>query len=151
MALDDVVDIKETDHQRFVQATDRTTRWLDRCIAAHKKPDRQALFPIVQGGLSHELRIKSLTELKKRNMLGYAIGGLSGGEEKDKFWKIVNLCTSEEHGLPETKPRYLMGVGYPVDVVVCIALGVDMFDCVYPSRTARFYTALTRQGKGLLT
>ncbi|CTQ40879.1 queuine tRNA-ribosyltransferase [Babesia microti strain RI] len=146
MALDDVVDIKETDHQRFVQATDRTTRWLDRCIAAHKKPDRQALFPIVQGGLSHELRIKSLTELKKRNMLGYAIGGLSGGEEKDKFWKIVNLCTSEEHGLPETKPRYLMGVGYPVDVVVCIALGVDMFDCVYPSRTARFYTALTRQG-----
>lgn len=72
-------------------------------------------------------------EIIKRNTCGYAIGGLSGGESKDDFWKIVNLCTDE---LPKDKPRYLMGVGMAEDLVVCAALGVDMFDCVYPTRTA---------------
>ncbi len=76
-------------------------------------------------------------------MPGYAIGGLSGGESKDMFWKIVDQCTSK---LPDNKPRYLMGVGYAVDLVVCSALGVDMFDCVFPSRTARFGTALVSSG-----
>jgi tRNA-guanine family transglycosylase len=78
-----------------------------------------------------------------RDLPGYAIGGLSGGESKDEFWKVVVQCTAK---LPENKPRYLMGVGYAVDLVVCSALGVDMFDCVYPSRTARFGTALIPEG-----
>lgn len=76
---------------------------------------------------------------------GYAIGGLSGGEAKDDFWRMVRLCTKE--GLPANKPRYCMGVGYPEDILVCIALGVDMFDCVYACRTARFGSALTSSGK----
>ncbi len=73
-----------------------------------------------------------LSLLIARDLPGYAIGGLSGGESKDMFWRIVDQCTS---ALPKDKPRYLMGVGYAVDLVVCSALGVDMFDCVYPSRT----------------
>jgi queuine tRNA-ribosyltransferase catalytic subunit len=74
---------------------------------------------------------------------GYAIGGLAGGEEKKRFWPVVDRCAA---GLPQSKPRYLMGVGYPLDLVVCTALGVDMYDCVYPSRTARFGTALVHGG-----
>ncbi|RWW27249.1 hypothetical protein GW17_00008318 [Ensete ventricosum] len=69
----------------------------------------------------------------------YAIGGLAGGEDKDSFWRVVAQCTA---ALPEDKPRYVMGVGYPLDVVVCSALGADMYDCVFPTRTARFGTAL---------
>lgn len=79
----------------------------------------------------------------ERDLPGYAIGGLSGGESKDQFWRIVHQCTD---GLPKSKPRYLMGVGYAVDVVVSSALGVDMFDCVFPTRTARFGSALVPSG-----
>jgi queuine tRNA-ribosyltransferase len=79
----------------------------------------------------------------ERRLPGYAIGGLSGGESKDAFWRVVNQCASK---LPFQKPRYLMGVGYAVDLVVCSALGVDMYDCVFPSRTARFATALVPWG-----
>ncbi|GJX33635.1 queuine tRNA-ribosyltransferase catalytic subunit 1-like protein [Tanacetum coccineum] len=74
---------------------------------------------------------------------GYAIGGLAGGEDKDSFWRVVAQCTAS---LPESKPRYVMGVGYPLDIVVCSALGADMYDCVYPTRTARFGTALVPEG-----
>jgi queuine tRNA-ribosyltransferase len=70
---------------------------------------------------------------------GYAIGGLAGGESKDEFWRVVDQCC---RALPDNKPRYLMGVGYPLDLVVCTALGVDMYDCVYPTRVARFGVAL---------
>merc|ERR1712113_1075917 len=87
----------------------------------------------------------------ERNLPGYAIGGLSGGEAKDSFWKVVEQCTRPGSGLPKDKPRYLMGVGYPLDIVVSVALGVDMFDCVYPSRTARFGSALVRTGQLRLT
>jgi hypothetical protein len=79
----------------------------------------------------------------KRDLPGYAIGGLAGGEDKHEFWKVVHQCTS---GLPDDKPRYLMGVGYPIDLLVCVALGVDMFDCVWPCRTARFGTAIVPTG-----
>jgi tRNA-guanine family transglycosylase len=79
----------------------------------------------------------------KRNTPGYAIGGLSGGEEKSQFWRVVTLCTDL---LPLLKPRYCMGVGYALDLVVCSALGVDMYDCVFPTRTGRFGNALTRYG-----
>jgi len=81
--------------------------------------------------------------LVERNLPGYAIGGLAGGEDKDSFWRVVAQCTA---GLPENKPRYVMGVGYPLDIVVCSALGADMYDCVYPTRTARFGTALVPEG-----
>eukprot|EP01112_Ceratiomyxa_fruticulosa_P012015 TRINITY_DN3308_c0_g1_i2.p1 TRINITY_DN3308_c0_g1~~TRINITY_DN3308_c0_g1_i2.p1 ORF type:complete len:394 (-),score=64.92 TRINITY_DN3308_c0_g1_i2:35-1216(-) len=142
MALDDVVSSTVTG-PRVEEAMYRTLRWIDRCISAHKRPTEQNLFGIVQGGLDHDLREKCMEGLIKRNLPGYAIGGLSGGESKDMFWKIVAQCAEK---LPPSKPRYLMGVGYAVDLVVCSALGVDMFDCVFPSRTARFGTALVMTG-----
>jgi queuine tRNA-ribosyltransferase catalytic subunit len=122
----------------------RSIRWLDRCIAAHKNPDRQNLFAIIQGGLDPELRRQCCIEMAKRDTPGIAIGGLSGGEEKPTFTKMyshpghslkcsVSLCTDL---LPKHKPIYLMGVGYAEDLLVGVALGVDMFDCVYPTRTA---------------
>eukprot|EP00708_Paratrimastix_pyriformis_P003362 GAFH01002136.1.p1 GENE.GAFH01002136.1~~GAFH01002136.1.p1 ORF type:complete len:393 (+),score=113.58 GAFH01002136.1:64-1179(+) len=140
MALDDVVSSLTTG-PRVEEAMHRTIRWLDRCYAAHKRPTEQNLFAIVQGGLDPRLRTMCMAEMKKRDghIPGYAIGGLSGGEDKNLFWRVVHQCTSE---LPQNKPRYLMGVGYPLDLLVCSALGVDMFDCVYPCRTARFGTAL---------
>ncbi|KAI9909254.1 hypothetical protein PsorP6_015110 [Peronosclerospora sorghi] len=135
MALDDVVSSVTDDDERFGEA-----------CAPHAYPEKQNLFGIVQGGLDISeggLRDQCLDELIKRNLPGYAIGGLAGGESKDAFWKVVAKCTAR---LPEKKPRYLMGVGYPLDLVVCSALGVDMFDCVYPTRTARFGTALVPSG-----
>lgn len=132
MQLDDVIATTSPDHGRIEEATHRSIRWLDRCIAAHKNP-KQNLFCIVQGGLDMDLRRTCCKEMVKRNTPGIAIGGLSGGEAKDQFCKVVNGCTSL---LPEAKPRYVMGVGYPEDIVVSIALGADMFDCVWPSRTA---------------
>lgn len=144
MALDDVVSSVSDKHERFEIATYRTLRWLDRCFAAHKRPNEQNLFAIVQGGLDVNtggLREKCLAGFRARDDLipGYAIGGLAGGESKDDFWRVVNQCCKS---LPDDKPRYLMGVGYPLDLVVCTALGVDMYDCVYPTRTARFGVAL---------
>lgn len=79
----------------------------------------------------------------ERNAPGYAIGGLAGGETKDMFWRVVAQCAA---GLPPGKPRYVMGIGYPLDVVVCSALGADMYDSVYPTRTARFGVALVDTG-----
>ena len=144
MALDDVVSSVADDKTRFQIATYRTLRWLDRCFAAHRRPHDQNLFPIVQGGLDVSrggLRDVCLAGFRERDdkAPGYAIGGLAGGESKDDFWKVVDHCC---RALPDTKPRYLMGVGYPLDLVVCTGLGVDMYDCVYPTRTARFGVAL---------
>jgi queuine tRNA-ribosyltransferase len=144
MALDDVVSSIADDQERFEIATYRTLRWLDRCLAAHMRPQDQNLFAIVQGGLDTKvggLREKCLAgfRVRDRNIPGYAIGGLAGGESKDEFWRVVDQCCK---ALPDDKPRYLMGVGYPLDLVVCSALGVDMYDCVYPTRTARFGVAL---------
>jgi queuine tRNA-ribosyltransferase catalytic subunit len=148
MALDDVVSSVAEDEERFRVATHRTLRWYDRCYQAHGKPECQNLFPIVQGALDTELgglREQCLAGFRHRaenlgySIPGYAIGGLAGGESKDSFWRVVDQCC---RALPDTKPRYLMGVGYPLDLVVCTALGVDMYDCVYPTRTARFGVAL---------
>ena len=142
MMLDDVLR-PNSEPGRLKEACERTIRWLDRCIKAHKNPDTQNLFPIVQGGLDLELRKWCIEEMIKRNQPGYAIGGLAGGETKDDFWKVVNISCKL---LPKDKPRYLMGVGYPIDLVVCSLLGVDMFDCVFPTRTGRFGTAFTNNG-----
>ena len=146
MQLDDVVDVKVPSRTRMAEAVERSVRWLDRCNAAHARPGAQALYGIVQGGLDPELRARSLEALIERGQPGYAIGGLSGGESKDAFWRVVWQCTQ---ALPRDKPRYLMGVGYPEDLVVCTALGVDQFDCVFPTRTARFGTALVARGAPL--
>lgn len=144
MQLDDVVKTTNPDKERIQISVERTTRWLDRCLKAHMRPKDQNLFPIVQGTLYSDLREQSANDLIQREVNGYAIGGLSGGESKDDFWKMVHLSTDL---LPKNKPRYLMGVGFSVDLVVCSALGVDMFDCVFPTRTARFGCALTRSGQ----
>ena len=142
MQLDDVVHVRTTG-PRVEEAMHRSIRWLDRCIASHQAPKSQHLFAIIQGGTDLDLRSHCVREMTRRNCPGYAIGGLSGGEAKEVFWRVVARCTAE---LPRDKPRYVMGVGYPVDIVVCVALGADMFDCVYPTRTARFGTALTSRG-----
>jgi len=147
MQLDDVVSSLTTG-PRVKEAMERSIRWLDRCIAHHEKSgkkDTQNLFAIVQGGLDPTLRDECLDEMIKRKdgVAGYAIGGLSGGEEKDTFWRIIAQCASR---LPEDRPRYSMGIGFAEDLLVCTALGVDMADCVFPTRTARFGVALTFNG-----
>ncbi|XP_028568214.2 queuine tRNA-ribosyltransferase catalytic subunit 1 isoform X3 [Podarcis muralis] len=108
MQLDDVVS-STVSGPRVEEAMFRSIRWLDRCIAAHTKPGQQNLFAIIQGGLDPSLRSKCLEEMTKRDVPGFAIGGLSGGEAKDHFWRMVDLSTNH---LPRNKPRYLMGVGY---------------------------------------
>mmetsp|Transcript_7359 Transcript_7359/g.11177 ORF Transcript_7359/g.11177 Transcript_7359/m.11177 type:complete len:453 (+) Transcript_7359:54-1412(+) len=148
MALDDVVSSVTDDASRFREATHRTLRWLDRCLSVHSNREKQNLFAIVQGGLDTSiggLREQCLAGFRNRddNIPGYAIGGLAGGESKDQFWRVVHQCCQ---ALPNDKPRYCMGVGYPLDLVVCTALGVDMYDCVYPTRTARFGVALVDSG-----
>ncbi|CAI5984425.1 unnamed protein product [Closterium sp. NIES-65] len=142
MALDDVVS-SLVSGPRIEEATHRTLRWMDRCMQAHSRPHDQNLFGIVQGGLDPKLRDICLKGLIDRDLPGYAIGGLAGGEDKESFWRVVAQCTA---ALPANKPRYVMGVGYPLDIVVCSALGADMYDCVYPTRTARFGTALIPEG-----
>ncbi|KAL8927476.1 MAG: hypothetical protein Q9208_002281 [Pyrenodesmia sp. 3 TL-2023] len=143
MQLDDVIATTSPDHARMQEAMYRSIRWLDRCIAAHKHPDRQSLFCIIQGGLDLELRKECCEEMANRETPGVAIGGLSGGEDKENYCKVVDNCTN---WLPQNKPRYVMGVGYPEDLVVSVALGADMFDCVWPTRTARFGNAITSAG-----
>lgn len=142
MQLDDVVS-STTTGPRVEEAMHRTVRWLDRCLKANEREHDQALFPIVQGGLDEELRRKCAAELTNREVHGYAIGGLSGGEAKDDFWKMVAVSAAS---LPKNKSRYTMGIGFALDLVVCTALGSDMYDCVFPSRTARFGVALVPSG-----
>lgn len=143
MQLDDVIQTTSPDHARMSEAMQRSVRWLDRCIAAHRHPQTQNLFCIIQGGLDLEMRRECCREMLKRDTPGIAIGGLSGGEAKADFCRVVDTCTSL---LPDLKPRYVMGIGYPEDIVVAVALGADMFDCVWPTRTARFGNAITRHG-----
>lgn len=133
---------------------ERSIRWLDRSISANVHENaphphtgkHQLLFAIIQGGLQPDLRTRSLDMILERraHLGGIAIGGLSGGEAKEDFWRTVAHCTAR---LPPNYVRYCMGVGYPEDLVTCVALGVDLFDCVYPCRTARFGTALTSRGR----
>ncbi|PIK37974.1 putative queuine tRNA-ribosyltransferase-like [Apostichopus japonicus] len=108
MQLDDVVHSLTTG-PRVEEAMHRSIRWLDRCIKANKRPEQQNLFAIVQGGLDAKLRTFCVKEMIKRDTPGYAIGGLSGGEDKEHFWRMVTLSTDH---LPKGKPRYCMGVGY---------------------------------------
>nr|WP_199318539.1 tRNA guanosine(34) transglycosylase Tgt [Leptolyngbya sp. FACHB-541] len=124
--------------EAIVAATDRTYRWLERCITAHQRQD-QALFGIVQGGVYPDLRQQSARDLAKLNLPGYAIGGVSVGEPPELIEKIVQATTPL---LPEEKPRYLMGVGTYREMAQAIAAGIDLFDCVIPTRLARHGNAL---------
>jgi queuine tRNA-ribosyltransferase len=125
------------------EALVRTHAWAARCKAAHKRAD-QALFGIVQGGVFQDLRIESARTLSALDFPGYAIGGLSVGETKEDMYATLDVCVPE---LPAEKPRYLMGVGAPEDVVEGVARGIDIFDCVLPTRTARNGGLLTPQGR----
>jgi queuine tRNA-ribosyltransferase len=123
-------------------ACERTVRWAERCRAAAKSPD-QAQFAIVQGGLDPELRLWCAEKLTAMDFPGYAIGGLSVGETPDEMYKMLEVVTP---ALPEQKPRYLMGVGRPDDLLAAIARGVDLFDCVMPTRNGRNALAFTDRG-----
>lgn len=131
------------DEEYIRRSLERTVRWLERCEAARTRED-QALFAIVQGGVHEDLRRRSLELTLPFNTPGFAIGGLAVGESKEEMYPAVAFTAAR---LPEHKPRYLMGVGHPEDLVAGIALGVDMFDCVYPTRTGRFGYALTDDGR----
>lgn len=123
-----------------IEATERTFRWLKRCIAAHKRSD-QALFGIVQGGVYPDLREFAAKQLADLDLIGYAIGGVSVGEPAELIEQIVQVTTPL---LPTEKPRYLMGVGTHREIVQAIAAGIDLFDCVIPTRLARHANALVR-------
>ena len=133
------------------EASDRSIRWLDRCrvefarLAPEYAAQKQALFPIVQGGTHSALRTLAIDAIRAMDeWVGYAIGGLSVGEEKPAMYAITEQCTAK---LPVDRPRYLMGVGFPEDLVQGIARGVDLFDCVAPTRMGRTGAAFTRDGR----
>ncbi|MCQ2516801.1 MAG: tRNA guanosine(34) transglycosylase Tgt [Saccharofermentans sp.] len=134
-------------HDYAKRSLERTTRWLDRCIDAHKRPDDQALFGIIQGSMYEDLRAISAKEITSRDLPGFAIGGISVGEPKDLFLKMID-CTVPL--MPEDKPRYLMGVGSPDYLIEGSLRGVDMFDCVLPSRMGRHGTILTWKGRKII-
>jgi len=146
MAFDECVPYPSTWKESH-DAVDRTLRWLDRCIAAHDRPD-QALFGIVQGSTYKDLRTRSASETAQRDLPGFAIGGVSVGEGHDLMMEAVDAA---EPYLPTHKPRYLMGVGYPNDIVEGVARGIDMFDCVLPTRLARSGIVFTRAGSYRVT
>lgn len=124
----------------------RTVRWAKRCVDANKNKDTQGLFAIVQGGIYEDLRKYCLDELLQYDddFSGYAIGGLAVGEPTQDMYRILEYITPK---LPENKPRYLMGVGEPLDMLEAIEHGVDMMDCVHPSRIGRHGTVFTKYGR----
>ncbi|MFT5424547.1 MAG: queuine tRNA-ribosyltransferase [Phycisphaerales bacterium] len=135
---------KTYDHAaRLELANERTVRWLERCKAAHMRPSEQSLFGIVQGGTDLDRRRWSVERVCNIDLPGYAIGGVAVGESPEDIWRITRFTAAL---MPADKPRYLMGVGYERDLVAAVLAGVDMFDCVLPTRNARNANAFTRQG-----
>lgn len=128
-------------YETMKASIERTYRWLERCLAAHQRPQEQALFAIVQGGIYEDLRATAAQSLVKLDLPGYAIGGVSVGEETSLIHRIVQITAPL---LPENKPRYLMGVGTYREMAKAIASGIDLFDCVIPTRFGRHGTALVR-------
>ncbi len=121
----------------------RTKLWAERCQASRTRSD-QCVFGIVQGGLDPDLRVRSARELTAMGFEGYAVGGLSVGESKTDMHEMLDVTVPE---LPESKPRYLMGVGHPEDLVEGVSRGIDMFDCVVPSRHGRTGSLFTKSGR----
>lgn len=143
MAFDECCPYPST-YEYTKQSMERTTRWALRCKQAHTTVDKQALFGIIQGGFYKDLREKSAKDLIDLDFPGYAIGGISVGEPKEKFLEILNYTTPL---MPENKPRYLMGVGTPDYLIEAAMAGIDMCDCVLPTRLARHGNAMTWNGK----
>ena len=149
MILDDLVALPAT-KERIEKSIKRTTKWAKESIEYHKKMQQsgiginQNIFAIIQGGADFEFRKKSAKELTSMDFDGFAIGGLSVGEENCIMYDVVEFTTKF---MPKQKPRYLMGVGTPEDIIECIDRGVDMFDCVMPSRNARNGTLFTTFGR----
>ncbi|MDK2981281.1 MAG: queuine tRNA-ribosyltransferase [Chloroflexota bacterium] len=141
MAFDECPDPEDKAYN--VSAMQRTHRWAERCLKAKQRPD-QALFGIVQGGIFPDLRQQSAEFMAALDFPGYGIGGLSVGESKQDMLSTIEVVTAI---LPANKPRYLMGVGTPYDLIEAIYRGVDMFDCVLPTRLARHHAAQTLQGR----
>jgi queuine tRNA-ribosyltransferase len=141
MAFDECSD--PNDHAYSKIAMERTHRWAERCLQAKTRPD-QALFGIIQGGVNPELRAESARFIASLPFPGIAIGGLSVGESKAEMHSTLELVTPL---LPQDKPRYLMGVGTPEDLINGIARGVDIFDCVLPTRLARHNAAFSSEGR----
>jgi queuine tRNA-ribosyltransferase len=132
------------EYEYVKNSLERTTRWLERCLKAHKRPENQALFGIVQGGMYKDLREQSAREIVALDLPGYAVGGLSVGEPKELMDEVLEYTVPM---LPENKPRYLMGVGSPDALIDGAIRGIDMFDCVLPTRIARNGTCMTSRGR----
>jgi queuine tRNA-ribosyltransferase len=142
MAFDECPDPnKPVEYQK--QAVDRTLRWAEQCLTAHARPTDQSLFGIVQGGTNESLRRSCAETLIAMSFPGYAIGGLAVGEGFEAMKQVLAYTTPL---LPQDKPRYLMGVGFPRDIIAAVSNGVDMFDCVMPTRNGRNAYAFTAQG-----
>jgi queuine tRNA-ribosyltransferase len=141
MAFDECSD--PNDHDYSNTAMERTHRWAERCLSARKRTD-QALFGIIQGGVNPDLRAASAQFIASLPFPGIAVGGLSVGETKDEMHATLDLVIPF---LPENKPRYLMGVGTPEDLINGIARGIDIFDCVLPTRLARHNAAFSSEGR----
>ena len=133
-----------SEHKYAKQSLERTTRWLERCIKAHADPDKQALFGIIQGSCYADLRKQSAKEITSFDLPGYAIGGLSVGEPAELMYEMLEETVPL---MPEDKPRYLMGVGTPDYLIEGAIRGIDMFDCVLPTRIGRNGTVLTKDGR----
>ncbi|MCD7974504.1 MAG: tRNA guanosine(34) transglycosylase Tgt [Phascolarctobacterium sp.] len=142
MAFDECIPYP-ADFDYVEKSTSRTSHWAQRCLNAHTKID-QSLFGIIQGGMYPDLRRQSAEQLTALDFAGYGIGGLSVGEEKSLMYNILGKTTE---WLPRDKARYLMGVGTPDSIVEAVNLGVDMFDCVFPTRIARNGTAMIETGR----
>ena len=142
MAFDECVEYPAS-YEYTKQSMERTTRWAKRCKEAHKN-ENQALFGIIQGGFYEDLRKQSAKDLIELDLPGYAIGGISVGEPKEEFLKMLYYTAPL---MPENKPRYLMGVGSPDYLIEAAMAGIDMCDCVLPTRIARNGTAMTWNGK----
>ncbi len=143
MAFDECPPYPAT-HEYMKKSVERTSRWAERCLEAHQRPQDQGLFGIVQGGEYEDLRKLSAQDLVSMDFPGYAVGGLSVGEPKDVMNRTLEFTTP---WLPTDKPRYLMGVGSPDSLIDGAIRGIDMFDCVLPTRIARNGTLMTSEGR----
>ena len=151
MAFDECV-ANPSEHSYVEKSIERTTRWLERCIKEHERlnalPDtlnrEQMLFGINQGGIYEDLRIRHMKQIAEFDMEGYAIGGLSVGESASDMYRILDAVCPV---MPESKPRYLMGVGTPCNIIEGVYRGIDFFDCVFPLKAAQHGNVYTWQGK----
>ena len=130
--------------QQVAESADLTARWAKRSKDAHRENSDSALFGIIQGGIYQDLRAKSAGDICSIGFDGYALGGLSVGEPKDQMFEIVEYTVPM---IPDDKPHYLMGAGMPADIIEAVSMGIDMFDCVLPTRNARNGYAFTHNGK----